>query len=128
MGEAFQHLQIPVGEVLSSPTYRALETARLAHFPSPETFEELGDAGKSMSPARGNTRGDWLRSRVARLPKAGTNTVIITHYPNISEAFHGDAKDLSEGEALVYRPDGEGGATLIGRVKIEDWSKLGSTR
>jgi len=124
MGDAFRHLRIPVGQVLSSPTYRALETARLAQFPAPETFEELGDTGKSINPDLTGTRGAWLRSRVARLPKAGTNTVIITHYPNISDAFAGDAKDLAEGEALVFRPDGRGAAVLVARVKIEDWPKL----
>ena len=128
MGDAFRHLKIPVAQVLSSPTYRALETARLAKFPLPKTFDELGDAGKSMGPDATGTRGAWLRSRVAQLPKAGTNTIIITHYPNISEAFGADAKDLSEGEALIYRPDGKGSASLIARVKIEEWPKLASSR
>ena len=128
MGDAFRRLRIPVSDVLSSPTYRALETAHLAQFPTPHTSDELGDTGKSMSPDLAGTRGAWLRSRVARLPKAGTDTVIITHYPNISEALASDAKDLSEGEALVYRPDGKGTASLVGRVKIEDWPKLESVR
>src|SRR5579862_3635051 len=34
MGDAFRRLQLPVGKVLSSPAYRALETARLAQFPT----------------------------------------------------------------------------------------------
>jgi len=128
MGDAFRHLRISVGEVLSSPTYRALETARFAQLPAPQTFEELGDAGKSMSPNLAGTRGAWIRSRVSQLPKAGTDTVIITHYPNISDAFPSDSRDLSEGEALVFRPDRKGVATLVGRVKIEEWPKLASAR
>src|SRR5215470_3027391 len=66
MGDAFRQLRIPVGQVLSSPTYRALETARIAQFPAPETFEELSDTGKSMNPDLTGTRAAWLRSRVAR--------------------------------------------------------------
>ena len=124
MGDAFQRLQIPIGEVLSSPTYRALETGRLAQLPAPKTFDELGDAGHSMSADPAGTRGAWLRTRVAQLPRHGTDTVIITHYPNISEAFAADAKDMAEGEALVFRPDGHGVASLVARVKIEDWSGL----
>jgi phosphohistidine phosphatase SixA len=127
MGDAFRHLRIRVGEVLSSPRYRALETARLARFPIPHTFDELGDAAKNADPDAG-TRGAWLRARVAELPKAGTDTVIITHYPNISAAFASDAEDLSEGEALVYSPDGKGSALLFGRVKIGDWPKLAAER
>jgi phosphohistidine phosphatase SixA len=124
MGGAFQRLRIPVGEVLSSPTYRALETARIAQLPTPQTFDELGDAGKSMSPGAAGTRGAWLRSRVAQAPRLGTDTIIITHFPNIIEAFADEAKELAEGEALIFRPDGHGAASLIARVKIEDWLKL----
>lgn len=126
MGDAFRRLRIPVGVVLSSPTYRALETARLAQFPIPQTFDELGDAGMSMSSDAKGTRSAWLQSRVAQAPKPGTDTIIITHYPNIMEAFGDDAKGLAEGEALIFQPDGHGAASLDGRVKIEDWPKLAS--
>ena len=127
MGDAFRRLAIPVGEVLSSPTFRALETARLAQLPAAQTFEQLGDAGRSMSADAAGTRGAWLRSRVAKAPRPATDTVIITHYPNIKEAFADDAKDLAEGEALVFRPDGRGGASLVGRVKIGEWPSLASS-
>jgi phosphohistidine phosphatase SixA len=128
LGDALRRLRISVGEVLSSPTYRALETARLAQLPAPQTFEELGDEGKSMSPDLAGPRGAWVRSRVSQPPKAGTDTVIITHYPNIAEAFPSDSKGLSEGEALVFRPGGRGAATLAARIKIEEWPKLASAR
>jgi hypothetical protein len=32
--------------------------------------------------------------------------------------------DVADGEALVYGPDGKGGATLVARVKIEEWPRL----
>jgi hypothetical protein len=47
MGKAIKTLGIPVGEVWSSPTYRALETVRLASLPNPTTAVELGDNGQS---------------------------------------------------------------------------------
>src|SRR5438128_756835 len=47
MGKALRELKIPVGDVLSSPTYRALETARFAQLPNPRTYAELGDNGQS---------------------------------------------------------------------------------
>src|SRR6186713_409470 len=40
MGAALRSLRIPVGEVLSSPTYRAMETARLAQLPNVRTNDE----------------------------------------------------------------------------------------
>jgi phosphohistidine phosphatase SixA len=121
MGEALRHLRIPVGQVLSSTAYRALETARLAQFPDPHTYDDLAEAG--MGPEQTGS----LRAQVAVAPAAGTNTIIITHLRNISAAFASDAKDLAEGEALIYRPDGKGSATVVGRVRIEDWPKIAST-
>ena len=58
-----------------------------------------------------------------RVPK-GTNTLLVTHNPNLIAAFPRDAVSMADGEALVFGPDGRGGATLIARVKIEEWSKL----
>jgi phosphohistidine phosphatase SixA len=124
MGTAIRRLRIPVGKVLSSPAFRAVQTARSAQLPSPQTFDELGEAGKSTGSDKGSPRGAWIRSRVAQVPGLGTNTIIITHFPNITEAFANDATNLAEGEALIFRPDGRGGAWLVGRVKIEDWPKL----
>jgi hypothetical protein len=48
MGEALRRLHIPIGEVLSSPTYRTLQTIKLAQLGQPRIFEELGDGGQSM--------------------------------------------------------------------------------
>jgi len=124
MGEAFRRLRIHVGEVLSSPTYRALETARQAQLPEPHIFNELGEDDKDSAGGDRNARAAWLRSRIAQDPKRGTNTVIITHYPNITDAYATDARDLAEGDALIFEPDGRGSAPLVGRVKIAEWPKL----
>lgn len=124
MGAALSSLRIPVGLVLSSPTYRALETARLAQLSSPKTDPELGDGGHSMQADPSGRRGVWLRDKVAMAPPHGVNTIIITHLPNISEAFPEQAKGLEDGEALIFQPDHRGGATLVGRVSIGDWPRL----
>ena len=124
MGKALRHLRIPVGRVLSSPTYRALETIRLAQLGVPITFPELGDSGNSMTADATGTRGAWLRAKAATPPTSGTNTVIVTHYPNIIEAYPQEAAGLADGEALILRPDQRGGAQLIARLKIGEWSSL----
>ena len=126
LGAAFHRLRIPIGQVLSSPTYRALETARLADLTPPHTYPQLGDAGQSMALDPNGTRGGWLRGKVGQPPTAGTDTLIITHAPNIREAFPTDGADLADGEALIFRPDGRGGASLAARVKIQDWPILGA--
>jgi phosphohistidine phosphatase SixA len=124
LGAALLRLRIPVGQVHSSPTFRALQTARLAKLPTPQTPAQLGDGGQSMQGDSSGSRGAWLRTLTAQAPQAGTNTWIITHFPNLTEAFPDDAKGLADGEALVLRPDGHGNATLLARVHIEDWGRL----
>lgn len=126
MGEALQRLQIPIGLVLSSPTFRALQTVRLAQLGQPRTFAQLGDGGQSMQSDPTGTRAAWLRAKVAECPTAGTNTVIVTHFPNVNEAFGNDAAGLADGEALVFRPDGHGGARVVGRIRIEEWPQFAS--
>lgn len=122
-GKALRELKIPVGAVLASPTYRARETIKLAQLPTPNTHDELGDGGQSMQGASA-AQGQWLRHQVTLLPK-GTNTFIVTHYPDIAAAFPGDSSGLADGEALVFDPGNTGGTTLRARVKIEEWPALG---
>jgi phosphohistidine phosphatase SixA len=122
MGKALRELKIPIGEVLSSPTYRALETARLAQLPTPKPVPELGENGQSMA-ATSDAQTAWLQKNSAEFPK-GTNTILITHFPNMTRAFPQWTSDLADGEALVIGPDGKGGTTLLARVKIEEWPKL----
>jgi phosphohistidine phosphatase SixA len=123
MGEAMKKLGIPIGDVLSSPTYRARETVRLASFGRAQTFAELGDGGQSMQRIT-EAPAEWLRKRVGEAPRGGTDTVMITHMPNIAAAFGQAANGAADGETFVFRPDGKGGAELIARVKIEEWPGL----
>jgi phosphohistidine phosphatase SixA len=116
MGRALRDLKIPVGEVLTSPTYRALETVRLAQLANPQPHVELGDGGQSMQGAT-NAQATWLRERVAHVP-TGTNTIIVTHMPNIGQAFPAWGA-VADGEAVIV---GAGG--VVGRIKIEEWSRL----
>jgi phosphohistidine phosphatase SixA len=122
MGKALRDLKIPIGEVLTSPTYRALETVRLAQLPNPKTYPELGDGGQSMQGVT-EAQATWLQQRVRQAPK-GTNMICVTHMPNIARAFPESAAGVADGEALIFHPDGKGSAPLAARIKIEEWSRL----
>jgi phosphohistidine phosphatase SixA len=121
MGKALRYLKIPVGDVLASPTYRALETVKYAQLGNARTYPELGDNGQSM---QGGTEAQaaWLRKRVTQFP-SGSNTILVTHFPNIRDAFP-QASGVDDGEALIFGPDGKGGAALLARIKIEQWPGL----
>ena len=127
MGEALRRLHIPIGEVDASPTYRALQTVKLAQLGTARTFAELGEGGQGMQADASGARGAWLRAKAAESPKVGQNRVIVTHFPNITEAFGQSAAALADGEALVVRPDGKGGASVVARVRIEEWPHLDGT-
>jgi phosphohistidine phosphatase SixA len=121
MGKAIRDLKIPIGEVFTSPTYRAMETVRLAQLPNPHAQSELGDGGQSMQ-ATNDTQAAWLKDRVSRA-SSGANVVIVTHMPNISRAFS-EWGAVADGEAVVLKPDGKGSATIVGRIKIDEWARL----
>jgi len=123
MGDALRRLKIPIGEVLTSPTYRARETARLARLPNPRSATELGEGPQSMQGSVAPGQTEWLQKKVKEFPK-GTNTVLITHVPNITAAFPAETPAAVEGEAFVFAPDGKGGARLVGRIKIEEWTSF----
>ena len=123
MGRSLRDLRIPVGEVLSSPTYRALETARLAQWTNVTPVPELGDNGQGMTRVVPEEQSAWLKRRVTQAP-TGTNTILVTHLPNISRAFPESSSGLADGEALIFSPDGKGGATVVARIKIDEWPRL----
>jgi phosphohistidine phosphatase SixA len=122
MGRAFKSLRIPVGEIFSSPTYRAQETIKLAGFGLPKLVGQLGDQGHSMARLNGPGPAAWLKTKVAEMPAAGRDTLIVTHMPNIAAAFANDDEGLQDGETLVFKPDGHGHATLVAKVPIQDWA------
>jgi phosphohistidine phosphatase SixA len=121
MGDALRTLQIPIGTVLTSPAYRARETARMARLDA-KTANELSDNGQSMEGVT-ETQAAWLRTKAAERPATG-NTVLVTHQPNVARAFPGWGAGVQQGETVVLRPDGNGGFTVAGRIPIREWPRL----
>jgi len=129
LGAALRTLRIPIGAVWCSPSYRARQTVRLAALGTPRIAAELGDQGHSMAADPSGARGAWLRQQVAHAPAPGTDTVFVTHLPNIAEAFPAQGRQLGDGEALILQPDAHGGAQIVARVPINEWPVLaGSAR
>lgn len=120
-GRAMRSLAIPVSEVLASPYCRAMETAR-----------EL-DLGKvRASTAVINLRvAEYFGGRaavvatarklLAQKPPAGSNRVIVAHGNVAREAT---PVYPGEGEAVIFKPDGEDNFTFVGRLPPERWIQL----
>lgn len=120
MGDALEHLMIPVDEVLSSPTYRAMETGRLIGFTDITAVEELSNEGMR---AAGEEKAAWLQEQVSQSPDNGNN-LLITHTPNIRAAFADHASGMEEGEALIFDPSDADDPVMLGRIKITEWVDL----
>jgi phosphohistidine phosphatase SixA len=121
MGDALRALKIPIQTVLSSPTYRALETVKHLGFASPTQVAELGDGGQSMAGVT-DAQAAWLRTRVSERSAPGTNTLIVTHSPNLSRAFPAWGA-VADGESVVVQPTGSS-FEVVGRIPIERWPEL----
>ena len=66
----------------------------------------------------------WLRERASQTPARGTNTILVTHLPNITRAFPDWQPPPADGESVVLRPTANGQAQVVARVRIEDWAGL----
>ena len=122
-GEALRQQGIPVGRVYTSQFNRAYQTAVLAGFKNIEKTADLTEGGLVVSPNENNRRAGAFRKMLAVVPDPGTNTVLITHKPNIIDALGKDWFDVKEGEASIFRPE-NGKYTLVARIQMADWSRI----
>ena len=119
IGTAFQSLRIPVGKVLTSPYCRAVDTAELAfgrHESSNALYFAIG-LGKEER----EVQSVALRQMLSTAPKAGSNTVIISHHANLKEAAGIWPKQ--EGDAHVFRPRPGGGFDEVGEIAPDEWNR-----
>jgi broad specificity phosphatase PhoE len=128
IGAAIKKLGIPVGEVYTSRLNRAFETGKLLTNKDVKPIDALtdssaGSASGMANPTGTNAKaGQALRELVDAAPKTGTDTLLVTHKTNITDAFGKDLSDVQEGEALVYKSNGSGPSALVARVKPADWT------
>jgi phosphohistidine phosphatase SixA len=124
IGESLRKLKIPVGSVTTSIFQRAVETGNLLGFSAASPTADVTEGGLVVSPNENNRRIAAMRKLAGTIPPAGTNALIVTHKPNITDAFGKDFFDVREGEAAVFKPDRSGGYRLVVRVQAEEWGKL----
>jgi broad specificity phosphatase PhoE len=125
LGAAIKQIGVPVGRVITSQFNRAYQTARLAGLEPAEKTADVSEGGLVVSTAENKRRAGALRSLASTPPPAGTNTVVVTHRPNLMDAFGKDWFDVKEGETTVFKPDG-GTFKLVSRFQIEEWPRIAS--
>ena len=117
---ALRALKIPVSRVLSSEPCRNRETARRLNLGTVEIAKGL-NAGSDTG---GAPPFQARRTLLGAAPKAGTNTILVSH-------VHG-GKDRAEWmhlelmETIVYAPNG-GSPIPVARIRQNAWNALMST-
>jgi phosphohistidine phosphatase SixA len=124
IGNAMRKLKIPVGQVQTSLFNRAVETGTLLGFGPVTSTADITEGGLVVTPIENNRRAQAMRKLASTVPPGGTNVVLVSHKPNIMDAFGKDWFDVREGESSVFKPDGSGGFKAVTRVQAAEWGKL----
>lgn len=123
VGDAFRKLGIPLGEVYTSEFNRATETGKLVSGKGVTPTLDVTEGGLVVTPIENDRRARALKGMASEKPATGVNTLIVTHKPNILDAFGVSWFDVKEGEASVFKPDGSNNLVLVARVQTADWIK-----
>ena len=123
VGAAWHKLGIPLGTVYTSRFNRAVETGRLIGGAEVVATNDLSEGGLVVTPIENDRRAEALRKLAATAPPVGKYTLIVTHKPNILDAFGRDWFEVKEGEATVFKPDATGAGAPVARVQATDWIK-----
>jgi hypothetical protein len=109
---------------MTSPLQRAVDTATLLGVGEVKINPDLAEAGTAISREENDRRADHLRKLVG-YHSGPDNFVIVTHRPNLIEAFGSSLADMREGEAAVFEPDFTGdGYRVVARFQVSDWDLL----
>ena len=113
LGELIRAMKVPVGQVLSSPWCRCVDTAHLAfgarHV---KTHAVLGSPTQS-DPEQRKVNADTMRIEIQKTqPAPGANRIFVTHNFNIQDIT---GESVAEGEILVVR-HGPSGLSVVGRI------------
>ncbi len=123
LGAAFKQIGVPVSKVTTSQFNRAYQTAKLAGFDNVDKSADVTEGGLVVSPNENNRRAAAFRKLASTPPPAGANILIVTHKPNILDAFGKDWFDVKEGEGTIFKPDGTG-YKVIARLQMDEWTRI----
>ena len=127
LGESFKTMGVPVGKTITSNMNRAYQTAKLAGFDPVEKSPDITEGNQIVSPNENNRRAAALRKLASTVPPQGSNIVIVSHKPNVIDAFGKDWFEIKEGEATIFKPDGTG-FTVVARIQMDEWPRIAAAK
>lgn len=117
IGKAIKKYEIPIGDVLSSPYCRCMDTA-INIFGGAKRSNALFFALNTPKEERAVIT-EQLKVLLSQPPKVGTNTALVSHSANLREAT--EIWPKPEGVAHVFKPLGEEGFSYIGVIHPNKW-------
>ncbi len=102
--EQLRRAGVRIGLVLAHPECRTHDTAMLA----------FGRAKLDV----GLFYPDFVRRQLGVEPRDGTNTVLVGGENSLRQIV---GFQIDPAEMAIFRPDGHGGSTLVGRLQLDDW-------
>jgi len=102
--EQLQRAGVTVGLVMANPECRTRDTANL-------TFGRATLDKGLFDPA-------FVRRQLGRKPPAGTDTVLVGGENSLRQII---GFQIHPAEMAIFRPDGHGGSTLVGLLRLQDW-------
>ncbi len=121
IGAAWKKMGIPLGKVYASKFQRAIETGQLISGRPVIRSIDITEGGLVVTPIENDRRAKSLLNMAGSPPALGTNTLIVTHKPNIIDAFGKGWFEVKEGESSIFKPDGSGQLVLIARLPASAW-------
>jgi len=116
VGQAMRSLKIPVSEVLASPYCRTMETARQLDLGDVKPSDDVINLRVAEYFGGREAVIATARELLSRRPAAGRNRVIVAHGNVAREAT---PVYPGEGEMVIFKPEGKGQFTFVGRITPE---------
>jgi len=123
IGKAIQALGLAIGEVLTSPYCRCIDTANLTFGKFTVSTDLIWVLGQPE--AESQRLAQALRTRLGTRPSKGTNTVLVSHTANLKEAV--GMWPEPEGALYIFLPGADGGTSYVGKIAPEEWATLTPT-
>lgn len=115
IGAAIRALDIPIGEIYTSPFFRTLDTAT----------EAFGTSTVEPALSSRNRSDDRRVELFSAPPPSGTNRVLISHQGVLRGIIPGlRGVSLEEGDIVVLRPGSDGNFEMMGLIRVGEWQHL----
>ena len=121
VGQAMRSLNITVSEVLASPYCRTMETARQLGLGDVQPSDDVINLRVAEYFGGREAVIATARQLLSRRPASGSNRVIVAHGNVAREAT---PVYPGEGEMVIFKPEGKGQFTFVGRITPDRWAEL----